>query len=164
MEEINLSDLGFNFEDYFQRWQRGDLSAEEQVEFDARVIGIFCRRVLLSSQVDGAWTEWESFAAYWLAKKLEQVIGGVPWRKSFDLPYEWGKHESDFSDKGARAVEIFCAVYNTRKDSPDSAVTHLIEEQAYKHCISYETARDDYYRVKKAIDDGLGFSPFLKTD
>ncbi|MDP1650388.1 MAG: hypothetical protein Q8M01_19605 [Rubrivivax sp.] len=164
MEEIDLSDLAFDFEDYFERHRRGEMSDEEREEFDARVIGIFCRRMLMTANADGHWNEWENFAAYHLAKKLRMVIGGVPWRKSIRLPFEWGTYESDYSRTDQRAIEIFCAIRNSLQDNPDGAVTDLISTQAAEHCVSFETARADYYRVKLAFDNGVGFKPFLKFD
>lgn len=164
MDEIDLADLDFDFESYFERHDRGELDDGELQEFDARVIGLFCRRLLTTTTATGDWTERESFAAYYLAKKLRQVIGGVPWTKSFSIPFSWGEFEHDFTKTGKRAADIFCAIHNALRANPALAVTELIHQQADEHCVSFETARADYYRAKRSIEEGGGFRPFLNFD
>lgn len=163
-EDLGLADLTFDFEDYFERHQRGELSEAEAEEFDARVIGIFCRRMLTTASATGTWNDWENFAAYMLAKKLQWVIGGVEWRKQFHLPMEGLTRESDFTRTGERAAEIFCAINNALKVDPSLKVVDLIAAQADRHCVSFESARADYYRAKMSVDAGAGFRPFLKRD
>lgn len=161
MEPIDLADLSFDFEGYFARWRRGDLSAEELREFDARAIGLFCRRVLDSGSARGEWSDDEEFAALYLAKNLRWVIGGVPWRKQFDLPFDWGTRESDFTRTGERAAAIYSAVQESLRQDSSHLVTDLIRQQADAYCVSFETAREDYYKAKTEFEAGRGFRAFL---
>lgn len=164
MEEIDLADLEFAFEEYFERSARGELSTAEEQEYDARVIGLFCRRMLTNPNATGPWGEWEAFSAYYLAKKLRWVLGGVPWRKQFHLPFEWASHQSDMSRTNQRAANIYCAIHNALRIDPSNSVVDLIRQQADEQCVSFETARADYYRIKKSFDAGTGLGPFLDFD
>lgn len=147
MEEINLMDLDFDFEDYFERFRSGEMSEEEKEEFDARVIGVFCRGVFRSNEDPANIPFW---AANYLAEQLYKVLGGEPWTNALPLPW-YPREETFFSKKGKRAMEIYCAVENARRSIDSFNVVDLISEQAKKHCVSYETARADYYSVRKVI-------------
>lgn len=48
-------------------------------------------------------------------------------------------------------MEIFSAIENRKKAEPISNTTDLIAWQAGEQAVSYETARADYYTMKKAI-------------
>ncbi len=160
MDEINLRDLDFDFEDYFKRHADGELAEEEAQEFTARVIGLFCRDFFNSKGDASAVPSW---TLNHLAEQMYKVLGGEPWDDA--LPMPWSKRTSTIEKRtDERAIDIFCAVTNALTANLNLAVTDQIQQQADKHCVSFETARADYYRVKLAFDNGVGFRPFLKRD
>lgn len=151
-ELIDLSDMTFDFEDYFNRHHDGEMDDAEKEEFSARVYGLFCQSVFNSGGDSGKIPFW---AANYIAEKLVQVLGGVPWPDVMRLPWDV-EEDPFFTPKGERAVNIYAEITNALSASPDANVTTLIAEQAGKHCVSYETARADYYAFKKAVSDKSG--------
>ena len=143
---VHLHDLDFDFEDYFERFHAGNMSEDERRDFSARVYGMFCRDFFNSGGDPGAVQPW---AANYIAKNLFQAIGGVPWQDLMGLP--WDEPTPYFTQRGQRAFDIYAGVENTLNDTPDANTTDLIYEQAKTHNVSYETARADYYAMKKAI-------------
>lgn len=87
---IHLHDMSFDFEDYFKRHGTEEMCDEEAEEFDARVMGIFCRDFFNSGGDPDAIQPW--VIAY-LAKAMFNVLGGVPWSQAlptpFDAPSSW---------------------------------------------------------------------------
>jgi hypothetical protein len=171
VEEVDFSDMDFDFERYFDRYFVNEtpalrlvsavetdppLTEQDRTEFDWRVIGFFCQSVFQSEKETGNIPFW---VANYVAKKLLQMIGGVPWDQLVQAPYQ--QPVTMFSRLGERAMEIYCAVENGRRSGDD--VTSLIAAQASERNVSYETARADYYKVKKSIDSGAGLPDgFLK--
>lgn len=149
-ELIQLSDLDFDFEDYFDRHGTADMSADEADEFSARIYGMFCRDVYQSSPYDGmitipAWT------ATYIANNLVQALGGVEWEEIMGLPWDDSSKYSYYNDTGLRALAIYSAVESQRNAEEKKGITSALAEQAGKHNVSYETARSDYYDMKKAL-------------
>jgi hypothetical protein len=148
---VDLQDLNFDFEDYFKRYHDGNMSEDEKRDFSARVYGMFCRDFFNSSSDPGAVKPW---VAKYLAEKLWQVLGGVPWQDIMNMP--WDVPTPFFTPIGQRAFGIYAGVENTLHDTPDANVTDLIVEQARKHNVSYQTARTDYYDMRKGIKSKTG--------
>lgn len=148
MEEIDLADMSFDFDDYFGRFRSGDMSEEEKEEFAARVIGVFCRGVFRSKGDPANIPFW---AANYVAEQLYKVLGGLPWANAFHLPFWYPPEHPFLSKQGERAMHIYAEVENARKTRDEFNVTSLLAEQAAKLCVSYETARADYYAIKKVI-------------
>lgn len=148
---VHLHDMSFDFEDYFERHGTDRMSKEEEEEFSARVYGVFCRSVFQSGGDPSKISFW---AANYVAEKLYQALGGVPWQDIMGLP--WDEPTPWLTTKGQRALDIFAGIENTSKQRPDANVTDLISEQAKKHSVSYETARADYYAIKKGIEQNNG--------
>ena len=163
MSDVDLSDLGFDFEGYFDRWENKRLSEEEMEDFDARVIGLFCRRMLIGGTATGQWSRWEDFAAYLLAKKLRPVTGGVRWVHAFDLAHE--PRQSEYTRVGQRALDAYCSIENERRANPSRKITDILQDVATGMNVSYESVRDGYYLTKKAIEKKEGLPDrFLKKD
>jgi len=147
-ELIQLDDFDFDFEDYFERYGSGTMDEGEQEEYSARVYGYFCQLVYASKDDPVKIPFW---VANYITKKFRDALGGVPWPDTMRLP--WDIEENPFfTAKGKRAVDIYRAITNGLSADPSANVTSLIAEQAGKYCVSYETARADYYAFKKAVD------------
>ncbi len=154
---VHLQDHGFDYEDYFDRFRADTMSDDEKRDFPARVYGMFCRDVFISG---GDMSKVSFWAANYVAEKLHQVLGGVPWGDIMSLP--WDEPTPYLTPKGQRALDIFAHVENTLHKQPDANVTDLLSQAASKHHVSYETARADYYAMKKGIKGKTGIpSKFL---
>ncbi len=157
---IHLCDLDYDFEDYFQRFEAKQLNDDEKQDFSARVYGMFCRDFFKSGGVPAAIEPW---VASYIAHKLIQVLGGVPWHDIMDMP--WDEPTPMFTPRGKRAFDIWAGVMNALRDRPDARITDLIAQQASERHVSYETARADYYTMKTAMDAQQGIPPkFLNSD
>ena len=137
----------FDFEDYFDRHRNGLLSEEERDEFDMRVIGLFCRDWF---QGGGNPRKIQQWVGDYLAEQMYKVINGEEWHNAFPLP--WKPSESHLSRRGERAMSIYCAIGNEKAARPELTTDALLKRQAREHHVSYETARGDYYAVKKVVD------------
>lgn len=157
--EVYLNDLDFDFEDYFKRSAAGELSEDESGDHSARVYGMFCRDFFKSGGDSAAIQPW---VANYIAKKLYEALRGEPWNNIMRLP--WDEPTSDLTPKGQRAFETYAHVHNTLREQPDAKVTDLIAEAAKNSNVSFETARADYYAMKKGIVWKTGIpSEFLKN-
>lgn len=155
---IHLNDLDFDFDDYFSRSAAGELTDGEREEYKARVIGLFCHSVFTS---DGDMGKVPFWIANYLAEALHQVLGGVPWNKVLGTPFD--PYQSDFTPQGDRAMAIYCNVENARRANPEANITTFIAAEAALHNVSYETARGDYYAIRKGIQMRTGIPErFLK--
>lgn len=151
---IHFHDMSFDFEDYFNRYESGTMCEEEKEEFSARVMGLFCRDSFDSGTV-------KPWVANYIAEKLYEALGGVPWSDIMGLP--WDERTSYLTPKGERAFETYAYVHNTQLEQPDARITDLIAEAAKKLNVSFETARADYYAMKSGIGKKTGIpSRFLK--
>lgn len=147
---IHLHDLSFDFEDYFDRFEKGEMDEDEKRDYSARVMGLFCKSL---------WEHGDTRAVpYWvanyLAEKLCQSLGGVPWGDLVDLP--WDRKEPFLTKNGQRAFETYAHVHNTLLKNEKANITDLIAEAAKKFNVSYETARKDYYDMKNDFDRNGG--------
>ncbi|NEX63461.1 hypothetical protein [Noviherbaspirillum galbum] len=157
-DEINLFDLSFNFEDYFERSKQGQLTEQEQSEFAARVMGQFCRDFYKNGD--------PADVPYWimnyLADQMFKALAGEPLQQVLPMPWEDQKASSPWTEKGERALKIYAAIQNELAANSKANVTDLIYQQAKENFISFETARLDYYAIKKGIN-GPGIpEKFLK--
>lgn len=143
---IHLHDLSFDFEDYFERYEKREMDEDEASEYNARVMGLFCKALWESGGDTRAIPPW---VADHLAKKFYESLGGVPWGDLMGLP--WDQKTPVFTKKGQRAFDIYAYIQNTLKSQPDANVTDLLAEAAKQLNISYETARADYYSMKNAL-------------
>lgn len=143
---IYLKDLDFDFEDYFNRYGTDAMSEEEKGDFSARVYGMFCRDFFKSGGNPAAIQPW---VANFIAKKLFEALDGSPWNDIMRLP--WDEPTPHFTPKGKRAFDTYAHVHNTLLKKPRANVTDLIAESAQNFSVSFESARADYYAMKKAF-------------
>jgi hypothetical protein len=142
-----LHNLDFDFEGYFERSQRNELSAAERQDWHARIYGMFCRDVFTCG---GDLSKVSFWTAAYVANRLMEGLQGGPWGDVMRLP--WDSPTPYFTAKGERAMRIWAAVSDGLRAAPDSNVTDLIAQQAREHNVAYETARADYYALKKTFD------------
>lgn len=135
-ESANLADFSFDFDAYFARAEQRSLTQEEEDEYSARVIGLFCREVFLRKAPP-------SWVLQHMADRLADVLDGVAWNDALPLP--WLPATPLRSRKSQRDMSIFCEIANALSADPKAKVTRLIEEAADRHCVSYETARSAWY-------------------
>jgi hypothetical protein len=147
---IQLEDLTFDFEDYFARHGTEAMSQEEAEEFQARIYGMFCRDVY-ASDTGGQMITVPAWTAVYIANKLIQALGGVEWEEIMGLPWDDTSKYFYYNDTGLRALAIYSAVESQRNAEEKKGITSALAEQAGKHNVSYETARSDYYDMKKAL-------------
>lgn len=147
---INLADTDFNFEDYFSRFGRGETSAQENAEWDARVLGLFCRDVFEERKVP-------TWVLEHLANEFSKILAGGKWNDSFPLP--WHPADPVRSRSEEIALQIFCDIANEMKRDCTQKITSVIKEIADRHHVSYETARAAWYKHRKHFSDA-----FLKSD
>lgn len=145
---VYLNDLDFDFEDYFERHSAGLLSEEENGDFSARVYGLFCWDIFKSGGDPGAVQPW---IANYIANKLKEALNGESWNDIMRLP--WDVPTPYFTKKGQRAFDTYAHVYNTQLTQPDAKITDLIAQAAGNFNVSFESARADYYAMKKAFSE-----------
>ncbi len=146
-EGDELHNLDYDFDDYFARYDAKSMSDDEQRDFQARIYGQFCSTFFKSGGDPNAIPKW--VVAY-VANRLFDSLQGCPWPDNMRLP--WDKPTSWLSPKGERAMAIYCNIENAKKADLNANATSLIAAQASAYNVSYETARADYYAVKKSID------------
>ena len=151
---IHLHDLSFDFEDYFERYDKGEMDEDEASEYNARVMGLFCKALWENGGDTSAVPGW---VAHHLAKKFYESLGGVAWGDLMGLP--WDQKNPRFTKKGQRAFDIYAYIQNTLKIQPDANVTDLLAEAAKQLNLSFETIRADYYAMKKALDSNPASMP-----
>lgn len=157
--EGELHDLDFDFEGFFAR-DVSDLSEEEQAQWPGRIYAFFCSSFYKSGGDTSKIPKW--VAAY-VADRLFDGLQGAPWGDTMRLP--WDKPTSYLTPKGERAMDIYAQIENGRKDAPERNTTDLIAEAAQAHFVSFETARADYYAMKKGIQFRTGIpKKFLKDE
>ncbi|MFK3739399.1 hypothetical protein [Massilia sp. TN1-12] len=143
---IHLHDLNFDFEGYFERYP-DNLEEGEDEEFQARIYGMFCRDVFTCG---GDMERVSLWASNYVAERLYQALGGVPWQDIMGLP--WDEPTPFFSPIGQRAAAIYAGVQNALKDDPNANKTNLIAEHASKHNRGIAQGLKDYYAFKNAVD------------
>ena len=131
-----LMDLSFDFEDYFERSLAGKLSEAEQLEFDARMIGMFCRDVHQGGP--GTVQPWVANA---LADAMFKVLAGEPWDQA--LPMPWSPELSRYTKNGKRAMSIYCHVENARDRDKQAGTIALIRIAADHYGVGFATASGD---------------------
>ncbi len=146
-----LHNLDYDFDDYFSRHGLKAMSDDESRDFQARIYGQFCSTFYKSGGDPNAIPRW--IVAY-VADRLFDGLKGRPWPDNMRLP--WDEPTPWLNPKGERAMSIYCSVENAKRGDPTANVTTLIAAQAAENNVSYETARADYYAVKKSIDWKMG--------
>ena len=73
----------------------------------------------------------------------------MPWNDIMGLP--WDEPTPHFTPKGKRAFDTYAHVHNTLLSQPNANITDLIAEAAQSFSVSFESARNDYYTMKKAF-------------
>lgn len=93
----------------------------------------------------------EDWTMKFLAFAFKRVLAGGPWRSVFMLP---GREEpsdwSALSTEDKRGLEVLFYVRSYEERSSRST-TKAIRAAAEDLCISYESARDAYYSLKKRL-------------
>ena len=154
--DIDLVDLNFDFEAYFKEYE--SLSEREQDEFQCRVMGQFCKEVLLSDGDPSAISPW---VAKYIADAFYQVLGGVPFNQVLPTPFE--PRQDRYTAKGRRAMDVYCEVENAIRKG--GKVTVMFARIATRMNMSPQTISAAYYAAKKAIDAGESLPDnFLKSD
>ena len=143
----NLADLTFDFEGYFERHRTGRMPDAEAKEFDARMIGMFCRDVFQGGP--GAVKPWVAKA---IANGMFKVLNGEDWDCA--LPMPWSPDFSPFSLVEQRALEVYCAVTNALTANPKAGLVKLLEAEAASRKKAFSTMSGDYYKIKEWIDKG----------
>jgi hypothetical protein len=141
-----LHNLDYDFEGYFERHKKGELSESEKADFSARIYGMFCRDFYKSG---GDVSKLSFMATAYIADRLYEALQGAPWQDIMRMP--WDVPTPMFTPKGQRAFDIYAGVENERVERPEANVTDLIAKQASVHHVSFETARADYYAMRQAI-------------
>lgn len=156
MEEINLNDMDFDFEDYFERFRAGEMGDDEKEEFDARVLGLFCQSFIKSRGDSSAIPKW---VAEYMCEQIYKVLAGLEFCTAFRMPEPWQQPTPIYSRAEESAISIFCDIANLLKGDASIKVTNAIAAIAIKRNVSYETARAAYYKRVKSLP-----SDFLKRD
>lgn len=144
----DAADLDFDFERYFERLERGELSEAELSEFTMRVMGKFCRDVLRS---DGDMAQVPFGLAKFVAQRLHQVLDGNDWALAFPLPWI-EPPEDNLSRRGRRGLEIYQFIADALAERPNEKFETILRNAAEEWSLSYETIRDDYYDIKAWMD------------
>ena len=144
MEEIDLSDMSFDFEDYFERFHSGDMSKEEKEEFDARILGLFCQSFIRSQGDPAAIPKW---VASYMCEQIYKVLGGLQFADAFKMPEPWQQPAPIRSRAEQEALEIFCDVANALRSDSSLKITDAISDAARRRNASYEKARAVSRRV-----------------
>lgn len=147
--ETNLADLSFDFEGYFERHRSGRMSDAEAKEFDARMIGMFCRDVFQGGP--GAVQPWVARA---LANGMFRVLQGEEWDSALPMPSIPVDKFSPFSRVEKRALKVYCNITNALTADPTANVTDLLKAEAENLFLAFPTIRADYYEIKGKIDRG----------
>lgn len=146
-ELIRLSDLTFNFEDYFERSRTKELSEQEQGEWHARIIGLFCREIFDEKKPP----DW---ILNYIAEQFCWILDGKPWNHAFPLPWD----APDYS-LGSRAeddaMEIFIDVANLIRSEPGIKITNAIRRIAETRNVSFEKARSAWYKRASSLPAGF---------
>lgn len=159
-DPARIYDLDYDFEGYFDRYEKKALTNVEEDDFWARVYGLFCRDVFKSGGEPAAVAPWVARA---VAERLYDALKGRRWSDAMKLP--WDEPTDEYTRRGKRAMGIWSDVSNALKSDPSASVTALLREQAEAHHVSYESARGDYYTIKGAMDYGEGLpASFLISD
>lgn len=154
---LHFQDLSYNFENYFERYGTKAMGVEENEEFNARVIGLFCRDFFQSGGDPSTIQPW---VASHLARSLFEVLGGS--RFNDVLPMPFGENTLEMTPKATRALDI----YGFCKPTPDdkSTLSDRLKKCMDIHCLSYEAVRSDYYSMKAVLEEGKPWPKgFLKT-
>lgn len=147
---IDLSDMTFDFDDYFKRFDEKTLTQEEFEEFSARVMGLFCREFIEHRAVP-------HWVMNYMCEQMYKVLGGEEWAHAFPLP--WTTETPIRSRSDQLALEMFCDIANQLKADPTAKVTTVIASVASTRNVSYELARAGYYKYVKHLS-----KDFLKRD
>lgn len=142
---INAADMNFDFEDYFDRFIKKEVSSQEENEFTMRVMGMFCREVW---RVDGGTAQIPFWVANYVAEAFYKVLGGEEWHSALPLPWTPQPQNDLLTRRGRRGLEIYALVENEKKEYPGETMESLLRDAAERYSLAYETVRDDFYEVK----------------
>lgn len=131
-----------DFDAYCALLERHELSERQSHELTLRQIGHFMDSVY-KGEAPRQSVMWS------LANAFYEVLQGGRWEAAFPLP--WTKFPLHLTETEHRNLEIFCEVENAQLRNPGSKVTSLIHAAAGKWSVSYETARDAYYKWRKLL-------------
>lgn len=140
----HLENLNFDFEDYFFRAREERLSAQEWSEFDARVLGLYCRDTY-ANKTPPAWVR-ES-----IADEFFKVLAGGDSRESFPMPWHTGEGPVRLSRAAQLALDIFSDIADLMHSNPEVKITTACRQIAEAHHVSYETARAAWYKHKPPL-------------
>lgn len=140
---IYLNDVSFDFDDYFDRARKEELTSEEFEVYDARVIGLYCRSVY-RKEVPPTWVMER------IANEFFKVLAGGDWNDSFPLPWNPMSEAPMFGGSRAtkKAFEMYGAIYRLLDADKELKVTEAIQRVADENHVSYETARAAWYKYK----------------
>lgn len=144
-DSIFLEDLTYDFEDYFDKYFKKELSEEERNLFMSRVIGHFCR----DFYKNGNPADVPKWIMSFVADGLYKVLAGEEWAHEFPLP--WTTETPIRTRAEQLALDLFCYISNFKTDNPAEKTTDVIAGAAKKFNVSYETARAAYYKYKSHL-------------
>ncbi len=126
-----------DFDEYLERIRAHEASPQEGEEFVLRIIQNFIDSV-------NAREPPRQWVMDYLATRFERVLHGGKWEREFPLP--WIPVPSDYSRAEERGLRMACDIENARRKRPNDLVTTIIEDVAAAWNVSYELARDNYYK------------------
>lgn len=130
------------FEAFMERIGSRTASKEELDEFCLRIIECFCQSVHAGDAAPG-------WVLNYLADQLYKILHGGRWED--ELPLPWTERSSPFTRAEQKALQIYCDVENARRGDPGRKVTAIIEDVASRRAVSYQTARDGYYKWRRKV-------------
>lgn len=135
-----------DFETFMSRIGDGSASQDDQEKFYLRLVQHFVDCVA-NDEVPKKWV------CDAVAYSFIKVIAGGSWQDSFPLP--WLVRVRIRTRAEERALQIYCDVENRRREHRNEKVTHIIKQAATQHNVSYESARDSYYNLKRKLSKNI---------
>lgn len=143
-ELIDLSDLTFDFEDYFRRYNEGEMDGSEREDFDPRVIGMFVRDVFANRPPP----DWVCLR---IAKAFHYALGGDELSDVFRFPSPWAQPIDRLTKTTRKQLDLYCAIANFSSENPEYAITECFQAVADAKFVSKKTAEAAYYIFNKKV-------------
>ncbi len=138
----NFTQATFDYTSFFERIGAGEGSVKDHEEFTARAMQMFCLQVWSNNKPD----EW---LLLYFADQFMKVLNGGKWCD--ELPLPWLPQTEVWTLAEKRGLNIYCYIENIRRSNPDSKMDSLFSESADKFNVSWQHARDEYYRWRNRI-------------
>jgi hypothetical protein len=152
MGDINLNDMEFDFDDYFERFRSGDMSGEERKEYDARVLGLFCKSLIKNNNDPAAIPKW---VAKHMRRQIYNVLSGYQFVDAFCMPKPWQQRATTITRAEQAALDIFVDIANALASDASLGITDAITKGAKKNNCSFQKARAAYYEHNEHLPKGF---------